>query len=162
MAAVQEIPDAELYSERALARRNRQGHRPSAAGKKRDAHSAWLALETQFYDRILGLDIETAKLWGELTARAQKTGVVIPATDGLLAATALRHGLHVMTRNESISRRAGPASSTRGRGTFSPRHRELSPAKLNNWLIGCMWSPLWLIYAVRWKGRQVPVAPTEV
>ena len=39
------------------------------------------------------------RIWGELTARAQKKGVVIPATDGLLAATALRHGLHVMTRN---------------------------------------------------------------
>jgi predicted nucleic acid-binding protein len=29
----------------------------------------------------------------------RKKGVVIPPTDGLLAATALRHGLHVMTRN---------------------------------------------------------------
>jgi predicted nucleic acid-binding protein len=45
------------------------------------------------------LDIETGRVWGELTARAQKKGVIIPATDGLLAATALRHGLHVMTRN---------------------------------------------------------------
>ena len=53
------------------------------------------------------LDIETAKLWGELTARAQKKGVVIPATDGLLAATALRHGLHVMTRNESDFKASG-------------------------------------------------------
>jgi predicted nucleic acid-binding protein len=38
-------------------------------------------------------------LWGELTARAQKSGKVIPAVDGLVAATALRLGLHVMTRN---------------------------------------------------------------
>ncbi len=34
-----------------------------------------------------------------MTARAQKKGVIIPATDGLLAATALRHRLHVITRN---------------------------------------------------------------
>ena len=39
------------------------------------------------------------RIWGELTARTQKSGVGIPPTDGLLAATALRHGLHVMTRN---------------------------------------------------------------
>jgi predicted nucleic acid-binding protein len=45
------------------------------------------------------LDVETARIGGELTARAQKSGVIIPSTDGLIAATALRHGLHVLTRN---------------------------------------------------------------
>ena len=45
------------------------------------------------------MDIETARMWGELIARAQKTGITIPAVDGLLAATALRYGMHVMTRN---------------------------------------------------------------
>ncbi|MFI5454549.1 MAG: hypothetical protein ACHRXM_03775 [Isosphaerales bacterium] len=55
-------------------------------------------LETKFGDRILAIDVETARLWGELTARAQKSGIIIPGIDGLLAATALQHGLHVMTR----------------------------------------------------------------
>jgi predicted nucleic acid-binding protein len=32
-------------------------------------------------------------------ARSQKSGITIPSTDSLLAETALRHGLHVMTRN---------------------------------------------------------------
>ena len=45
------------------------------------------------------MDAETARIWGEITAKAQKKGVIIPATDGLLAATASRHGLHVITRN---------------------------------------------------------------
>lgn len=71
-----------------------------AAGRKKTALGTWLArVEDQYADRILGVDVETARIWGELTARAQKKGVVIPATDGLLAATALRHGLHVITRN---------------------------------------------------------------
>ena len=61
---------------------------------------AWLqALERLYADRILSIDLETSHTWGELTAAAQKTGKIVPASDGLIAATARRHGLHVMTRN---------------------------------------------------------------
>lgn len=71
-----------------------------AAGKKKRSLSVWLTgLETRFSDRILSVDVDTARLWGEVTARAQRAGVTIPAVDGLIAATALRHGLHVLTRN---------------------------------------------------------------
>lgn len=71
-----------------------------AAGRKKKTLGMWLTcLEANFGDRILAIDVETARLWGELTARAQKSGIGIPAVDGLLAATALCHGLHVMTRN---------------------------------------------------------------
>lgn len=79
-----------------------------AAGKKRDDLSSWLvALENQFSERILPVDLETAKVWGELTARAQKKGLVVHAADGLIAATALRHGLHVMTRNTKYFEASG-------------------------------------------------------
>jgi predicted nucleic acid-binding protein len=61
---------------------------------------AWLqALERHYADRILPVDLETSHVWGELTASAQKAGKIVPASDGLIAATARRHGLHVMTRN---------------------------------------------------------------
>ena len=61
---------------------------------------AWLqTLERDYADRILPIDLETSHIWGELTAAAQKTGNVVPANDGLIAATARRHGPHVMTRN---------------------------------------------------------------
>jgi toxin FitB len=67
---------------------------------KKRALSDWLhALERDYTDRVLAIDLEISHLWGELTAAAQKTGKVIPAADGLIAATARRHGLHVMTRN---------------------------------------------------------------
>jgi predicted nucleic acid-binding protein len=60
----------------------------------------WLkTLERNYTDRILSIDLETCRLWGELTAAAQKAGRVVHATDGLIAATALHHGLRVMTRN---------------------------------------------------------------
>jgi predicted nucleic acid-binding protein len=45
------------------------------------------------------VDLETSRIWGELTADARKRGKTVPASDGLIAATARRHGLHIMTRN---------------------------------------------------------------
>ena len=68
--------------------------------QKKRLLAAWLdALSTQFDDRILPLDKETAKIWAELTAAGQEKGVTIPTADGLIAAAALRHGLHVATRD---------------------------------------------------------------
>jgi toxin FitB len=99
-SAVQEIPEDNLYLSVLSIGEVAKGIALLAAGRKKKALSSWLVtLETQFGDRILGVDVETARIWGELTARAQKSGVIIPGSDGLLAATALRHGLHVMTRN---------------------------------------------------------------
>jgi hypothetical protein len=67
---------------------------------KRRALETWLqTLERDYGDRLLSIDLETSRLWGELTASAQKAGRVVHATDGLIAATALRYGLRVMTRN---------------------------------------------------------------
>jgi hypothetical protein len=47
-----------------------------------------------FADRIIGIDRRIAEQWGRLNARQRR-----PAVDGLLAATALVHGLTVVTRN---------------------------------------------------------------
>jgi predicted nucleic acid-binding protein len=74
---------------------------------KRDLQ-AWLqALERYYADRVLPVDLETSHTWGELTATAQKAGKIVPATDGLIAATARRHGLHIMTRNTEHSEPTG-------------------------------------------------------
>lgn len=68
--------------------------------RRKRALQSWLQTLERFYgDRLLLVDLETSRIWGELTAAAQKAGRTIPATDGLIAATARRHGLHVMTRN---------------------------------------------------------------
>lgn len=98
---VGEVPDEDLYLSVLTLGEIVKGIALLAAGKKKKALSSWLvALESQFDERILPLDAETARIWGEMTARAQKKGVIVPAADGLIAATALRHGLHVMTRNK--------------------------------------------------------------
>lgn len=79
-----------------------------ADGRKRQGLIAWQGgINDQFGDRILELDQETAEIWGELSAAGQKKGVIIPIADGQIAATALRHGLHVATRNTAHFEAAG-------------------------------------------------------
>lgn len=76
--------------------------------KRKAALAAWLTqLESLYGDRILPIDSDTARIWGQLTAIAGLKGRTIPATDGLIAATALRHGLHVMTRNSADFKATG-------------------------------------------------------
>ena len=71
-------------------------------GRRRDTYSEFLqGLERAYGDRILPLDVETAVIWGELSADGRKRGKPIFALDGLIAATGIRHGLRVMTRNVS-------------------------------------------------------------
>ena len=70
--------------------------------KKKSALQHWANhLEKSYSDRILNIDSETVHVWGELTANAQIRGRVVHVSDGLIAATALVHGLHVITRNVS-------------------------------------------------------------
>jgi predicted nucleic acid-binding protein len=99
-AAVAELADGDLFLSVLTIGEIAKGVALLAASRKKKALSSWLiGLQTNFGARILGIDVETAQTWGALTARAQKAGEIIPAVDGLLAATALRHGLQVMTRN---------------------------------------------------------------
>lgn len=71
-----------------------------AESPRKSALSQWLnELEDRFADRILSIDTEAGRIWGEITARRQRAGRPLPAADGLIAATGVRHGLHVATRN---------------------------------------------------------------
>lgn len=70
------------------------------AQSKRRRLSSWLSkLELDYRDRVLPVDAQIARIWGDLTARAQQRGRIVPVCDGLIAATAIRHGLYVMTHN---------------------------------------------------------------
>ncbi len=69
-------------------------------GRRKKELFSWVGgLERIFADRILEIDQETAHIWGEITAQAFKIGKTVPACDGLIAAIALKHGLHLVTRN---------------------------------------------------------------
>lgn len=64
---------------------------PAAA----DRQGIWVdRIETTFADRVLSVEIAVARLWGELSA-----GRSLPVIDTLIAATAMVHGLTLVTRN---------------------------------------------------------------
>ena len=59
------------------------------------AYEAWLGkLQREFADRVLPVTQDVALEWGRLSA-----GNPPPVVDGLIAATALVHGMTVVTRN---------------------------------------------------------------
>lgn len=62
---------------------------------------AWLdsVLVPQFASRLLDVDLDVARRWGERTATARAAGTPVGAIDALIAATAARHGLAVATRD---------------------------------------------------------------
>lgn len=60
-----------------------------------DRLGAWVdGIETTFADRALPVDAAAARRWGELSA-----GRRLPVIDTLIAATAVSHGLTLVTRN---------------------------------------------------------------
>lgn len=71
------------------------------AGTRKEDLQAWIEhdLAERFSGRILGLDLETAITWGRLQGEAEQRGEKLPVMDSLIAATAITHGLAVVTRN---------------------------------------------------------------
>lgn len=69
--------------------------------KKRMIFENWLLsdLIPRFQDRILGIDIHTCLLWGQLRGEAQRKGRTLPVIDALIAASALQHQLILVTEN---------------------------------------------------------------
>jgi predicted nucleic acid-binding protein len=60
-----------------------------------DQLGVWVdGIEANFADRLLSIDAQTGRLWGELSARRS-----LPVVDTLIAATAVNHGLTLVTRN---------------------------------------------------------------
>ena len=76
----------------------RKGVEGMAEGARKRRLLDWLEIELPmfFAGRILPVDAAVADRWGRLLAQA---GRPLPAIDSLLAATALAHGLTLITRN---------------------------------------------------------------
>jgi len=67
------------------------------------AFEQWLErLKEQFAERLLPIDVTTADRWGCLNVPDP-----LPTLDGLLAATALAHGMTLVTRNTRDVERSG-------------------------------------------------------
>lgn len=70
-------------------------------GKRRRALADWVDqdLPARFGPRLLAIEGETALIWGRLMAESRAQGRALSVMDGWIAATALRHGLVLVTRN---------------------------------------------------------------
>jgi predicted nucleic acid-binding protein len=68
---------------------------------KRGALQSWLDrdVRVRFAGRILAFDDAIAERWGQIEAFAKKRRLTLPTVDAQLAATALQHGLTLVTRN---------------------------------------------------------------
>ena len=70
-------------------------------GQQRNDLQRWLDRDVRlwFAGRILPVTESIAERWGRLAARGKRSGVKLAVVDGVLAATALEHGLTLVTRN---------------------------------------------------------------
>jgi predicted nucleic acid-binding protein len=71
------------------------------ASQKRSGLESWLDIDVRswFAGRILPVTESIAERWGHLAAATKQRGIAIAVVDGVIAATALEHGLTMVTRN---------------------------------------------------------------
>lgn len=68
--------------------------------RRRDELSVWLQqLEAGFEDRVLPFTGATAHYWAQMCVKAEAKGLSMAAFDSIIAATALEHGMALVTRN---------------------------------------------------------------
>ena len=69
-------------------------------GRRRTTLRTWLGtLASTYSSRILPVDAAVAAVGGRMGAAAEQAGRHVSVVDGLIAATAIHHGLIVVTRN---------------------------------------------------------------
>jgi predicted nucleic acid-binding protein len=80
----------------------RRGIERLSSSRRKTQLRAWLvALCDCMKGRVLSFNTSTAHVWGQLKAKWDAAGIVIPSLDSQIAATAQRHQLTVITRNTS-------------------------------------------------------------
>lgn len=92
------VPDQALHLSVLTLGELRKGVEKLPDGPRREKLRVWLEhdVRTWFGARLLDVDAVVADQWGRLQAAAGRT---LPAIDSLIAATALRHRLRIVTRN---------------------------------------------------------------
>lgn len=102
-------PEEHLYLSVLTLGELRKGVDRLATGRRRRQLEDWLDrdLRLRFAGRWLPVDEDVAERWGQLAAGAMARGAGLPVIDGLIAATALTHGLTVVTRNTADIAAAG-------------------------------------------------------
>jgi len=92
------VPDDSLYISVLTLGEIRKGVEQVADSRRKERLRVWLehTLPDWLEGRLLPVDEAVAEQWGRLQA---EVGRPVPAIDSLLAATALYHGLRMVTRN---------------------------------------------------------------
>ncbi len=87
----------------------RKGIEKLPASTKKSKLNRWVNedLAYRFRERIIIVSIAEVNKWGHLLAKAEKAGSPLPAIDALIAATAIVHGLAVVTRNTKDMKATG-------------------------------------------------------
>jgi predicted nucleic acid-binding protein len=75
-------------------------------GRKRSDLLEWFAKAVSVLP-VIPLDAGTAAAWAELLARLKACGRSMPVKDSLIAASALQHGLTIVTRDTADFEYAG-------------------------------------------------------
>lgn len=69
-------------------------------GERKKNLQQWLqTLQSRFAEAILPIDVDIIKYWAEMRAISARKGKTLAVMDALIAATAKRHGLTIVTRN---------------------------------------------------------------
>jgi hypothetical protein len=77
-------------------------------GRQREVLQEWLArLIEAMQGRIRGFNVSVANVWADLQHQLDEAGQRMPIEDSYIAATALRHGLTIVTGNDRHFRRPG-------------------------------------------------------
>ena len=95
-----ERTEAELFVSAMTMAELARGVEKLAPSRRQAELSTWLQqLKTGFENRMLPFTADTASVWAHMCAKVESEGKPMAAFDSLIAATALEHGLALVTRN---------------------------------------------------------------
>ena len=103
MGQLVQLPRDEIHISAITIGEVEQGIQEMQPCKRRTFLESWLEdhVLALYADRTYAVDVAIGREWGRLVADLRKRGFKMQVKDSLLAATALLHGLVVVTRNEA-------------------------------------------------------------
>jgi predicted nucleic acid-binding protein len=94
------LPDTDMFISAITIGEMQRGITRMPLGKRRVRLESFLdQLVIRFPSMVLPIDLQVGRVWGDVYASCQMKGFNLSSSDSLIAATAIHHGLHVVTRN---------------------------------------------------------------